>query len=157
MTDRSKSVTSRQEAARKYLADLQEKARTGQKPMRLGELIDALTPLDGEANVRFDRGEKPSGFDSWRGSYEMLSLAPDGTGPFTVAELLSDARAVDGDTREGYKGGTFHMDRETFVWADAWGECPGRAVLGVDMQDGEAVILTDEIDTDPAIGESFYG
>jgi hypothetical protein len=77
--------------------------------MRLGELIDTLEQLDPDLGVRFATGEQIAGFESWRGDYAELSLAPQWrevlTPITTVGELLAEAHRADGGVFVGYKGG----------------------------------------------------
>jgi hypothetical protein len=131
-------------------------AKDGEKPLRLGELITLLESLPSECSIRFYEGENVGPFMSWRGAYDMLSLEPNGGGTYwkcgTVGKVLQNARSAVGAPFTGYKGGEFRMTQQTFVWADAYGECPGRAVIGVERRDDEVLLVTKVIDTSsPAI------
>jgi hypothetical protein len=117
----------------------------------LGDLIDTLEQLNPELGVRFDSGELIAGFESWRGDYSELSLAPhshrEALSPIdTVGDLLAEARKADGQTFRGYKGGDFVMGRHTRVWADPYGRADGRTVEGVRIVDGWCEIVSHHID-----------
>jgi hypothetical protein len=99
--------------------------------IRLGQFIDNLEAFDGDLHIEYDDGVTPGDFGSWRGRYEELTLYPsEASVPRTVADVLRDANEADGKTFPGYKGGDFGMNLSTPVWADAWGQCPGRAIKG---------------------------
>lgn len=123
--------------------------------MTLGQIITALENVPHEdAPVRFAGAiyAFPSEFVSYRGSYDQLALVPllpgeEGPRSDTVRTLLAEARAADGATFTGCKGGDFEMGRDTPVWVAGFGEYPGLAI--VDMRsDGEGGIelVTAEID-----------
>lgn len=124
--------------------------------MTLGELIDALAAQDPSAPVRWDRERKhdygtggayPGAFASWRGDYADLTLQKS-TAPQTVAQLLERARAADGRTFEGWKGGDYRMDRETPVWAENAGDCYNIGLFGVRRsRDGSVVLVTKKVRT----------
>ena len=112
----------------------------GQKT--LGDLIDALEKSKA-TNVEFSFGAtSPTGFISWRGDYSQLSLnwrhdAP----PLTRELLLTMAKsAAQGQPFEGYKGGTYRMNRSTPLWADRWGRCDHSAVVGF-VEYGDTFII----------------
>lgn len=110
--------------------------------MRLGELIATLERMPQSARIRFDSGYVPGKLCSWRGSYDELTLPSGGAAEKTVADVLRDARAADGGTFEGYKGGDFTMNWHTPVWADAWGECDYRMLVGCVLDEGVVVLKT---------------
>lgn len=103
----------------------------------LGELIETLKPFNPSLPVSFD-GVVPVGeFISWRGDYAQLSLtSSDEEYPSTciVGDLLQQAILCLGKTFTGYKGGEFQMWSFTEVYADEYGECPGREIVGVKAQ-----------------------
>lgn len=121
--------------------------------MRLGELIDTLAGLDPDLLVRYDNGHLPQTFFSWRGIYAELTLHesfrdwdPEGKcftedPPRTVRDLLAEARAANGGTFKGYKGGDYTMGLDTPVWADAYGCYSCNAITGIKV-DGDQAILT---------------
>ena len=111
--------------------------------MKLGELIDTLERMPSDAPVLMSNGRMPHHFDSWRGSYDELTLVEAynrGDARRTVAEILQEAREADGGTFEGYKGGQYVMDRETPVWADPYGDCFCDAITGAVLS-GDSVVL----------------
>jgi hypothetical protein len=114
--------------------------------VKLGELIDLLAELPLDAEVVMDDDAAPTRFASWRGSYVELTLDSehDVARP-TVARLLAEARKADCATFEGYKGGSYTMTRSTPVWADPYGTYGSRAIVGVTMRGGVAVIGTLDI------------
>jgi hypothetical protein len=93
--------------------------------MTLGELIDQLKRVkDKTKAVKIQPGHRnPDGFDSWRGSYDELALGYGGNQPVTVKELIKQAKAANGNTYTGYKGGEFVMSLSTPVWVDNYGDC----------------------------------
>lgn len=102
--------------------------------MTLGELIDQLKKVkDKTKPVKIQPGDRnPDGFDSWRGSYDELALGYGGNQPVTVKELIKQAKAANGKTFCGWKGGEFEMSLHTEVWIDNPGEyheCPLETVI----------------------------
>lgn len=111
--------------------------------MKLGDLIETLEALPADAPIRFRDGTIPNGLVSWRGSYDELTIDSGIAGKTdTVGKLLQDARAADGKTFHGYKGGEYAMNLHTPVWADPWGEsnCMVPSVFAIDR--GIVVIST---------------
>lgn len=105
--------------------------------MTLGDLINELSKLPDAAFIEFDSGERPDYLASWRGVYRELTLVP--AEPYwreTVGGLLKECNTALGGTFEGYKGGENTMTEHTPVWADAWGEYVGRAIVGIEPKDG---------------------
>lgn len=116
--------------------------------MTLGDLIDVLEGCDQNAMVEFDGGDFPLRFASWRGVYADLTLVPTHDGqPPSVASVLEMARAADGATFQGWKGGDFTMARHTPVWADAEGDYYSRGILGLrpDPDNGRVVLQTADL------------
>lgn len=104
------------------------------QPISLGAFIDLLAARPAEQTVQFDFGYfRPLSFDSYRGYYDHLALGytEHGPGLDTVGKLLAVARSCVGANFEGYKGGTFRMDRETPLWVANRGESPSSCVIGV--------------------------
>lgn len=117
------------------------------KGMRLGEIIAALKQASPETNVIFDFGGfAPSGIDSYRGYYSDLALSYRANKPITVAELLEILTGADDDVFEGYKGGTWKMNKTTPVWVANYGESHGVAVTAVDTGGYRVIIRTALID-----------
>jgi hypothetical protein len=108
--------------------------------MRLGDLIQTLAALPGDAPLRWDHGGHVGYLRSYRGYYEQLAL---GTSDEmrTVAAVLADARAADGETFSGYKGGEYEMGRGTPIWAAEWGDTSDYGIAGARMEDGVAVLV----------------
>lgn len=113
--------------------------------LTLGQMIDKLTELPSDLPVQFDwNGGSPYAADSYRGYYSDLAFdwRDDGP-PTTIQEFLGACRLALGATFEGYKGGDFVMDDHTPLWAAQYSRC-GRAIIGIDVTDGVAFILTKE-------------
>jgi hypothetical protein len=117
-------------------------------PITLGELTDALSAVDPEMPVRFDRtnGARPGEFASWRGDYAQLTLCNFDDVCETAGDLLRAALNADHGVFGGYKGGDFVMGRHTPVWADQWGECPGRGITDTTIRKGTLVLITEFCD-----------
>lgn len=122
--------------------------------MTLGELIDAFSTIEAD-HVMFDFGGLyPDGFSSWRGIYEHLAMnwatpseinnrragKPFVSPSVRAAQLLQDLQNQLGSSHEGYKGGTYYMDRETPVWVDRYGESSCTAITGI-RHDGAFVYI----------------
>lgn len=99
--------------------------------MTLGDLRDRLMQMPPETEVQID------GLDSYRGYYDQLAAT---TGTSTAEDLLLEIGGLlSGDTREGYKGGTYTYREGTPVWsAQDRGHCSSRALLGL-TADGEQI------------------
>lgn len=114
--------------------------------MLLKDWIDTLEALPADAEVVFDFGASPAKLCSWRGIYAQLTLMYDDVGKAaTVAGLLVDARAADGKTYTGYKGGDYVMSLDTPVWADDYGDCNYRGLIGTRIDDGKVVLITADL------------
>lgn len=114
--------------------------------MRLGQIIDALSSVDENANVQFDFGGfEPTGIDSYRGYYSDLALSFGETG-MAAGALLCELRDADGGVFEGYKGGDYRMDRDTPVWVANYGRSDGVAVVAVEDQGWRVLLRTALID-----------
>jgi hypothetical protein len=108
--------------------------------LTLGSLIQILEGYPSGHQVRYEDGRVPSQFDSWRGVYAELTLMSGAADSMTVGNLLTEARAADGSTFQGYKGGDFTMGLHTPVWADEYGDCFYNGILGSRV-DGDTVTL----------------
>lgn len=123
--------------------------------MILGELIDSLAGLDSSKPPVLSDGNMPLKLESWRGVYAQLSIdycdpsAPQpawrDTSPMTVGRLLEQARAADGGTFEGYKGGQHTMSRETAVWISRHGDYEHKIPVGFVEREGTVVMTVTEI------------
>lgn len=93
--------------------------------MRLEQLIDYLKEKNPEKRLVMGLG-KP---DSYRGYYDQLAfpLKPN----VTVGEMLEWAQEAVGKTYQGYKGGDFTMDKDTYVHVAAWGDCGSELSYGL--------------------------
>lgn len=115
--------------------------------MRLGDIIEALEALPGECPVFYAPignangvGVYPGAFDSYRGYYDRLMLGANGE-PCTVAELLNRARAADGATFTGYKGGEYEMRRDTVVYVADYGRTSDNRPVAIEKRDELVVIV----------------
>lgn len=108
--------------------------------LTLGQLIEQLQRCDPDMSVRFDVSGRPGLFDSYRGYYADLSIAPT-RNQVTVQTLLSEAVRALGATFTGYKGGEYVMGADTPLWMAEYGDC-GRAVIAADIRDGELWLIT---------------
>jgi hypothetical protein len=123
--------------------------------LQLGELIDALkatiNPEYPDKAVRFDFGGIiPTKLDSYRGFYEQAALGYE-TEPQAEDALLKDLIAHlegrIGESMEGYKGGRYDIDRETWVWAANVGYATRTAIVGVEDLEYMTIINTEYHDS----------
>lgn len=118
----------------------------------LGGLIDALKPFNGESVVECDfAGFVPDleSIGSWRGVYAHLAIGFEQTHWInrpTVAALRTALEAVVGNTYEGYKGGSYRMDRDTPIWMDNRGQATSTAIVGVEFVGHKAILQTAKVD-----------
>lgn len=78
--------------------------------LTLGEVITALSAHDPAKRLKV-------GFrnpHSWRGDYSLLAF--EAAENVTVGEMLEAARFALGTSFQGWKGGDYVMDADTFVW-----------------------------------------
>lgn len=85
--------------------------------MYLKELIEWLEQQDPKANVKDGFGSPHSD----RGFYEDLAFDP--VAYTTFGEMLAHARAANGATFTGYKGGEFQMHEYTSCHIGKYGYC----------------------------------
>lgn len=91
--------------------------------MRLGEFRERLAKEPADWPVLFDSGVPVGGIGSWRGVYAEATLYEAGRAR-TVGDLLAEVDAVlDGETRDGWKGGEYGYTESTPLWADDLGDC----------------------------------
>jgi len=85
--------------------------------MKLKELIERLgrEPDDRVCSPGF--GEA----DSYRGYYEQIAFEPKDSA--SVGEMLAHAKAAEGKTFTGYKGGEYTMTGDTIVNIAEYGHC----------------------------------
>lgn len=112
--------------------------------LTLGAAIKQLSEIDGATIVKYDGGFHPCSEHSYRGYYSDLALDAK-TEPTTAADLLNVLKRAQGATYQGYKGGDFVMGDDTPLWAASWGSC-GKAIVGLSMVDGAAVLATKQVD-----------
>lgn len=136
MMDIQKAFTAMSESGRLTRSDYH---------LTLGGLIKQLAALPPSLPVKFDwNGEYPSRERSYRGYYSDLALDWRES-PTDVEGLLSMCQGALDSTYEGYKGGDFVMDERTPLWAAPYGSS-GRAIMGLEVVDGVAVLETKEVD-----------
>lgn len=78
--------------------------------LTLGEVITALSAHDPDKRLKV-------GFrhpHSWRGDYSELAF--EAAENVTVRDMLDEAKTAVGTTFQGWKGGDYTMDADTFVW-----------------------------------------
>lgn len=118
--------------------------------MRLGEIITKLEALPPDLPVRFrligdvsgvPDGEYPGDFMSYRGFYDRLGLDWGDWEQGTVGGLLEKARAADGATFEGYKGGEYMMSRDTAVYVAAYGYSDGNQLVAIERRGHEVALV----------------
>lgn len=108
----------------------------------LGQLIDELNNIsaDGDCHVAFDFGYfRPVCFDSWRGSYEELSIEYTDEGDYDamkLKEFITKAEECIDKVFTGYKGGDFTMTRDTPLWVSKYGEANNTQVVGLHQETG---------------------
>ncbi len=85
--------------------------------MKLRQVIAALEALPQD----FIASEGFGAADSYRGSYDQIAFTP--VRNVSVAFMLAHARAANGRTFTGYKGGEYTMDLDTTCWCAAYGDC----------------------------------
>ena len=93
----------------------QEKFKTSSQ-LSLGEIILKMEIIKNkDLPVLFDNKKyHPTGIDSWRGSYNELSLQYENEGnPMLAGDFLKLLIETIGKTFEGYKGGDFLMGKTT--------------------------------------------
>lgn len=91
----------------------------------------------------------PTGFSSWRGSYDELAITFGsgrdlyGREDFSkIANLLKEAKSCVGKTFHGYKGGDFVMTKNTPLWVSNYGSSGSTTVVDVIDNGYEAIIFT---------------
>ncbi|CAL9667746.1 hypothetical protein SUDANB145_07248 (plasmid) [Streptomyces sp. enrichment culture] len=90
--------------------------------MNLGDLITRLEAAHPNQTV-------PHGFHnphSYRGDYMDLAFEP--AHNITVAAMLEAARSALGTTYQGYKGGQFTMDANSWCWLSEEGDASGETI-----------------------------
>ena len=109
--------------------------------LTLGAAIRELSEIAPSTKATFDILGTPGKVASYRGYYSDLAFRTN-MEPVTVGDVLAELKSALGKTFEGYKGGDYLMTEGTPLWVSEHGECSDRAVMGVEMRDGFAVLLT---------------
>lgn len=125
------------------------------KQLTLGELILLIEPLkktyidyqekEQPKNVVFNfEYIRPTGLDSWRGSYAELAIEFSSEGEYlSVEKFLSMLKEAIGKTYTGYKGGEFVMGKSTPLWVANYGNSGNTGVVGIKDDEYEVILLTD--------------
>ncbi len=118
--------------------------------MTLGKLIDRLPNTDQSVYFDFCSAFPLLALASSRCSYENGALDWDVVRRDdrrevrpkvpTSAELRTYLISRLGQTMEGYKGGTYPIERDTEIFVDGYGECTSTAITGV-VDLGWAVLI----------------
>ena len=119
----------------------------------LGMLIDALkkekSKCEETPKVYFDFCNTfPVEIWSYRGDYSQLALSWSThesqfkNESLFVEDLIKILEAADGNVFQGYKGGSYKMDRHTLVWVDNSGKYTGTAIVGVSSANNTIYIKT---------------
>jgi hypothetical protein len=104
--------------------------------MTLGAMIDALKTARQDEMIRYDFGwlipVKP---DSYFGFYDHLAFGfAENHNPSTLArvgDLLAACHYANGAVFQGYKGGSYVMNRSTPLWAANRGRSTCTAITGL--------------------------
>ncbi len=115
--------------------------------MTLGELIEQLSQFDKNKPVKFDDEKIPCAFHSWRGSYDQLALSDNESPCDNVKELLSKAKEALTKEFGGYKGGEFHMNKDTVIHRANVSEV-GKCFLAEVLESDDYVVLICKTDED---------
>lgn len=134
-------------AAMELLSAKHEVTYAKLKHMALGDMIDGLDGLGlpGDTRVVFDFGSEPCGIGSYRGYYDDLAIEWTDGLHFNLADLVRVLSYSVGKTYQGYKGGSYQMDRHTRMWASQYGEASGLAIVGIEQNGGRVVLRTCEM------------
>jgi hypothetical protein len=120
----------------------------GKAIVTLGQLIEHLQVLRDDLPVALPLQRHPGRFVSYRGNYAQLAIeAGDGYKPGfesegyvmheTVGSLLKAAKAVDGATLTGFKGGEYKMSRSTPIWIADEGDSTNVILADVVIKQGD--------------------
>ncbi len=102
--------------------------------MNIKQLLDKLDILIYEDNVGPIYGVSRE-FNSYRGYYECLAMAPNETRSMSICEFYNVLADQIGKTYTGYKGGEYKMTESTEFYCANYGEC-GNSVAGVEPYKG---------------------
>jgi hypothetical protein len=110
------------------LASKMAKGTRSNYHLTLGQLIKRLEKMPKKQLILTSAGAGVQGFNSYRGYYEDLALAP-APGPiWTASQLLKASKRVIDTELIGYKGGEFLMTKDTPLWFAGYGNL-GEAVM----------------------------
>lgn len=123
-----------------------EKQKRERDNYNLGNLIEDLEKYPSDAEVSIEPfGLYPTGFGSYRGYYEDLSIE------YTTekyngkvlecGELLKKAKECVGKTFYGYKGGEFTMTKSSVIWLANYGDNTHIILTGVEDMFGKGQYL----------------
>ncbi|QOD05964.1 hypothetical protein [Pseudarthrobacter sp. BIM B-2242] len=107
-------------------------------------LIDALAKQRRDADIQVEyMGMKssPGYMGSYRGMYDQLAIAPDGTDPQTVADVVKSLRTIKRKGING-EGGPYEVQTHTGVWVDR-GQAEHQHLSGVRVDGGIVIIMTE--------------
>lgn len=130
--------------------------------LTLGKLIEKLKPIvakqkeiikkyQSEALIQYDFEYcYPTHFDSWRGSYNELSLniclggykKEEQEKELTVSGFLKMCEETIGKTFQGWKGGDFKMDEDTPIWIANSGNSGETALIDVYDNEYSVILMT---------------
>ncbi len=122
------------------------------KQNTLGNFIEQLEKVvDKSKHITFEfPGVYPSTFASYRGCYQDIALGYEtgySVGNHVDVEIILK-RAIEciDKSFEGWKGGTFLMDKSSTLWVSNQGECFGMCISGIEEKEYEVIIKTLVID-----------
>lgn len=87
--------------------------------VNLGDIIDAFEKLDPDTVLPIGLAEP----HSYRGDYYDLSF--EAVTDAKVSDVLDVLKSCVGETFEGYKGGSYSMDRHSMCWIAPYGHSSG--------------------------------
>ncbi len=113
------------------------------KEYNLGQLINDLEEYKDEfIDIEFEDGTIPQTLDSWRGSYNCLSLEYEAEGNKSSYELYRQCFNANGSMFTGYKGGDFIMDSDTPIYKANYGECGNsEKIVGIRKEKDKIILI----------------
>lgn len=123
--------------------------------MSLGEVIDALDRAEPGAIVKYDFCyTSPTTVASYRGWYDHLALgwqaatmdAASGTYWPLASTILERLEKAVGETFEGYKGGSYEMDRDTPLWIANYSDTGSTGIVEIECDGSTVIIHTKRMD-----------
>lgn len=115
----------------------QAKQKRERDNYNLGNLIEDLEKYPSNAYVSIEPfGLYPTGFGSYRGYYEDLSIGYTtekyNEKVLDCGKLLEKAKECVGKTFYGYKGGEFTMTKNSVIWLSNYGDATSVILTGVE-------------------------